>query len=67
MHRAQRAQAAEGGLEAGRQNLIAILRDLGLDSAARKAAKQYQKGRPGGKLLPGARPVGGSKKKGGKK
>lgn len=58
------AQAAEGGLEAGRQNLVAVLRKLDLESAARKALKQYQKGRPGGELLPG---VGvGKPSKGGK-
>jgi tetratricopeptide (TPR) repeat protein len=45
------AQAAEGGLEAGRQNLAGMLRQLDLDSAARKALKQYSKGRPGGQLM----------------
>lgn len=45
------AQAAEGGLEAGRQNLVAVLQELHLDQAAQRALKQYKQGRPGGRML----------------
>lgn len=45
------ARAAEGGLEAGRQNLAALLRKLGADTAANEALKRYSEGRPGGQLL----------------
>ncbi|MDF1562006.1 MAG: tetratricopeptide repeat protein [Deltaproteobacteria bacterium] len=48
------AQAAEGGLEAGRQNIAMGLRKLGLADAATKALEKYPEGDGGGRLLPGA-------------
>jgi len=45
------AAAAAKGLEAGRQNLASVLRDSGLDEAARAALEQYQQGRPGGRAV----------------
>lgn len=47
------ARAAEGGLEAGRQNLIAVLKQQGLDATAKDATKRFPKGREGGRLLGG--------------
>jgi hypothetical protein len=49
------ARAAEGGLEAGRQNLAALLRKLGAETAANEALKRYSEGRPGGQLLDAGR------------
>lgn len=43
--------AAQGGLEAGRQNLVALLRELGLTEAAATALEQLPEGRPGGRPL----------------
>ncbi|MBN1656643.1 MAG: tetratricopeptide repeat protein [Deltaproteobacteria bacterium] len=45
------ARAAEGGLEAGRQNLATLLRKLGLNAAAEDAIKRYPVGQSGGQLL----------------
>jgi len=53
------AQAAEAGLEAGRQNMAAVLGELGFSDAARMALERYPRGRPGGELLGGRR--GGSR------
>lgn len=47
------ARAAEGGLEAGRQNLAGVLRKQGLDAAADDALKRFAKGRDGGRRLGG--------------
>ena len=46
--------AAAGNLEAGRQNLATLLRELGLSSAADTALETFGEGRPGGRQL-GAR------------
>lgn len=48
------AQAAAGGLEAGRQNLAAALRKAGLSAAADEALKRWPQGRPGGQLESGS-------------
>ncbi|MCB9729674.1 MAG: tetratricopeptide repeat protein [Deltaproteobacteria bacterium] len=48
------ADAADAGLEAGRQNLAAALRGAGLAEAAQKALERFAAGKPGGRLLPGA-------------
>ena len=45
------AEAAEAGLEAGRQNLVTVLEELGLAQGAKHALKQYKAGRAGGRLL----------------
>ncbi len=45
------AEAAEAGLEAGRQNMVTVLQELGLEQGAKRALKQYKAGRAGGKLL----------------
>ncbi|MDD9939649.1 MAG: tetratricopeptide repeat protein [Myxococcales bacterium] len=47
------AQAAEGGLEAARQNLAATLRKAGLSDAAKGALKRFPEGRKGGRRLGG--------------
>ena len=47
------SQAAEGGVEAGRQNMVTVLNALNLQEAAQKALKAYAKGRKGGMLLAG--------------
>jgi len=46
------AIAARGGLESGRQNLITLLRRLGLQRAADAARDRFPEGRAGGALLP---------------
>lgn len=45
------SQAAEGGLEAARQNLAAALRQIGLPQAADEALKRRSEGREGGRRL----------------
>ncbi len=46
------ATAADGGLEAGRQNLISILKQLGLDQAAQSVTEVFpREGKDGGRLL----------------
>ncbi len=45
------SQAARGGLEAARQNLAAVLREKGLDQAARRILERIPAGREGGMLL----------------
>ncbi len=47
------ARAAEGGLEAGRQNVAHVLRELGLGQAAAEALTKWKPGRIGGKRLGG--------------
>ena len=47
------AQAASGGLAAGRDNLVTALRTLGLKDAAQEALKRYKGDRPGGMRLGG--------------
>ena len=44
-------QAAEGGLEAGRQNLIKLLEKEGLSSQSAEVNEQFKKGKEGGRLL----------------
>ena len=53
------ASAAQGGLEAGRQNLVTVLRAQNLDRAATTALERFSQGRPGGALLEGGRRGGG--------
>ncbi len=48
------AQAADGGLEAGRKNLAYGLQQLGLGQAATTALKKFKPGGAGGRLLSGA-------------
>jgi len=48
-------RSAEGGLEAGRQNLIKMLGKQGLSAAAEDAKKRFPKGREGGRLLGGGK------------
>ncbi len=45
------SRAADGGLEAGRQNLAALLRAFGLSDAAKAALERFAKGREGGRRL----------------
>ena len=45
------ASAAQKGLEAGRQNLVSVLRSSGLEEAAKAALALYPEGRPGGRLV----------------
>jgi tetratricopeptide (TPR) repeat protein len=45
------SRAADGGLEAGRQNLASLLRALNLPGAAKAALERFAKGREGGRLL----------------
>lgn len=47
-------QAAEGGLEAGRQNLAYGLETLGLGEAAGLVMEKFEKGSEGGRLVNGA-------------
>ena len=44
-------QAAEGGLEAGRQNLIKLLEKEGLSKQATEVTEQFKQGKEGGRLL----------------
>ncbi len=44
-------QAAEGGLEAGRQNLAKLLTAEGLTKEAAEVGKKFKEGKAGGKLL----------------
>ncbi len=45
-------QAAEGGLEAGRQNLTKLLEKEGLTSQAGQVAEQFKQGKEGGRVMP---------------
>lgn len=44
-------QSAEGGLEAGRQNLKALLEKEGLTGQAAEVEKKFKQGKPGGRLM----------------
>jgi len=47
------ANAAEGGLEAGRQNLATMLRAAGLEDAAKQVNDRFPQGKDGGRLIHG--------------
>ena len=45
------ANAAKGGLEAGRQNIASVLEQSGLSKMAQQALEKFPKGEPGGRRL----------------
>ncbi len=49
------SQAADGNLEAGRQNLATVLKELGLLDAAKTALGKWPRGKEGGQRLRGGR------------
>ena len=45
------SQAAGSGSEAGRQNLVKLMNEIGLGSVSNQVLEKFSKGNPGGRTL----------------